>query len=139
MLVDPEATMFALMESEADEEGEVVIPDPRYAPNVKDYIHPSSAESEMTIRQVLELNIKQEAKAKDLVVGMMSLSRCLGTMAHITVNSAKDRRICSEAMNTVYVASQCEMMMRSLTGLHFIQNYSFLYDGPSDDKEPSQA
>jgi len=139
MLVDPEATMFALAEGEADEEGEVVIPDPRYAPNVNDYIHPSSVESEMTIRQVLELNMKQEAKAKDLVVGMMGLSRSLGTMAHITVHSTRDRRICSEAMNTVYIASQCEMMMRSLTGSHFIQNYSFLHEGPSDDTEQAKA
>jgi len=135
VLVDPEIAMQVFNESEADEEEEVVVPDPRYAPNMNDYIHPSSVESEMTIRQVLELNMKQEAKAKDLVIGMMGLSRSLGTMAHITVHSAGDRRICSEAMNTVYIASQCEMMMRSLTGLQFIQSYSFLNQGPSDDQE----
>jgi hypothetical protein len=135
VLVDPEIAMQVLSENEADEEEEVLVPDPRYAPNMNDYIHPSSVESEMAIRQVLELNMKQEAKAKDLVIGMMGLSRSLGTMAHITVHSAGDRRICSEAMNTVYIASQCEMMMRSLTGLQFIQSYSFLNQGPSDGQE----
>lgn len=99
-----------------------------------DAITNQALQRELYMRGVVAVSVDEGATTETLRVSTMGLCRSMSVLGQKVAEQSQHKQTCLEAATVVTVASACEQMLRSLSGLQLIRHYRF-----APESEDSQA